>query len=84
MSTQSPSPEKSDEDGKKQHSSSGIPKEDRKKRTLSESSDKDKMKTSGEFTIHIFSPSWKAVQFIPPDSIQLHISLISLMQMATF
>jgi len=44
MPSESPLPEKLDEDERKQHNSSGAPEKDRKKRTLSESSDKDSLK----------------------------------------
>ena len=44
MPSESTLPEKLDEGERKQHNSSGKPKKNRKKRTLSESSDKDRLK----------------------------------------
>ena len=44
MPSESPLPEKLDEDERKQHNSSGAPKKDRNKRSLCESSDKDTLK----------------------------------------
>lgn len=65
MPSESTLPEKLDEDERKQHNSSGKPKKNRKKRTLSESSDKDRLK---KYPVSLQSCHFSETSInIPPD-----------------